>query len=308
MNAVYILVIVVILAALTMRAAGSEGFMETSYYYEAAPGVRGARMVCMPENQGQASLGIAVGRAAGYAAARVAKQACGPLMDFATVDQITRNTKRMATKAATASALRVVKRKTTPMPAMCRKYMPRPRPHTGTGGTGIKTSPGCPVGMIWDGARCRAPSAAATGGVQTSKGCPAGMIWDGAQCRPPSAAAVAAAAGGGVKTSKGCPTGMIWDGKKCRPPSAAAVAKARAGGAAGAAVVTSKGCPMGMIWDPKRKHCRVPSMPPKLAATVIDPTRLRASTTKPPGTKSPGCGAGRVWDAKTKKCRNKKNK
>jgi hypothetical protein len=41
--------------------------METSYYYEAAPGTRGAKMVCMPEKGSQASLGVAVGAAARYA-------------------------------------------------------------------------------------------------------------------------------------------------------------------------------------------------------------------------------------------------
>jgi len=60
-------IILIIIAAIVMYQS-REKYTETSYYYEAAPGARGARMVCMPENRGMASLGIAVTKAARYAA------------------------------------------------------------------------------------------------------------------------------------------------------------------------------------------------------------------------------------------------
>ena len=57
----------VLLLLWTLSQRSHEGYMETSYYYEAAPGTRGAKMVCMPEKGSQASLGVAVGAAARYA-------------------------------------------------------------------------------------------------------------------------------------------------------------------------------------------------------------------------------------------------
>ena len=60
--------IILIIIAVIVMYQSREKFTETSYYYEAAPGARGARMVCMPENRGMASLGIAVTKAARYAA------------------------------------------------------------------------------------------------------------------------------------------------------------------------------------------------------------------------------------------------
>jgi hypothetical protein len=273
-----------------------ERFTETSYYYGAAPGSRGERMICMPEN---ANLGLALGRAAGCAAARVAKNACGPLVDRATVKKITKNTKTMASKAANAAVMQVVaanrqKMTTVPgtgeMPAMCRPYLSRfyaaagdvvatapqcPSGYAWNGAQCVKTSPGCAPGHIWDGKQCRLPKAAG-GGVKTSPGCAPGKIWDGKKCRLPKAA------GGSVaKTSPGCAPGKIWDGKKCRLPKAA-------GG-----VKTSPGCAPGKVWDGKK--CRAPkkSKKPKKSGG-------KKKTT------SPGCGAGKVWDGK--KCRAPKTK
>ena len=288
-TSITILVVTAIVVAylLTRR----ERFTETSYYYGAAPGSRGERMICMPENAG---LGLALGRAAGCAAARVAKNACGPLVDRATVKKITKNTKTMASKAANAAVMQVVaanrqKMTTVPgtgeMPEMCRPYLSRyytggavavpsaakiacPSGYMWNGAQCVKTSPGCAAGHIWDGKQCRLPKAAG-GGVKTSPGCAPGKIWDGKKCRLPKAA------GGGVKTSPGCPVGHVWDGKRCRLPKAA-----------GGGVKTSPGCAPGRIWDGKR--CRQPKAAKKLKTT------------------SPGCGAGRVWDGK--KCRAPKTK
>jgi hypothetical protein len=182
-TSITILVVTAIVVAylLTRR----ERFTETSYYYGAAPGSRGERMICMPEN---ANLGLALGRAAGCAAARVAKNACGPLVDRATVKKITKNTKTMASKAANAAVMQVVaanrqKMTTVPgtgeMPAMCRPYLSR-------------------YYTEYTGVAAAVPSAAKIT-------CPSGYAWNGAQC---------------VKTSPGCAPGHIWDGKQCRLPRA----------------------------------------------------------------------------------------
>ena len=101
-----LLLAILVVAVILWRS--KENFMETSYYYEAAPGARGARMICMPESAGSASLGIAVGKAAGDAAAQVAKRACGNMFDVATVDSIVQETKLMATSAAEDATLAVV--------------------------------------------------------------------------------------------------------------------------------------------------------------------------------------------------------
>lgn len=68
------ILILVLLLVVILIFTTKESFAETSYYYEAAPGARGARLVCMPEANGQASLGIAAAQAA-----TKAFTTCGPL-------------------------------------------------------------------------------------------------------------------------------------------------------------------------------------------------------------------------------------
>jgi len=270
----YFVIVVLAIALLVIYQMTKENFMETSYYYEAAPGARGARMICMPENGGTASLGIAVGRAAGDAAARIARRnlnTCGPIVDHSTIDSITWKTREQASKAATQ---------------VIAGYIPSSSPGCPEGmiwdgkkcryPSMIKTSPGCPKGMIWDGKKCRYPSA------QTSPGCPYGMIWDGKKCRLPSSAA--------SKTSPGCPPGTIWDGKKCRAPRG----KAR--------VMGSPGCPSGMVWDGKK--CKVPSSKVKTSAGCPKGMVWDGKKCKTPSSKvktSAGCPKGMVWDGK--KCK-----
>ena len=267
----YFVIVVLAIALLVIYQMTKENFMETSYYYEAAPGARGARMICMPENGGTASLGIAVGRAAGDAAARIARRnlnTCGPIVDHSTIDSITWKTRQQASKAATQ---------------VIAGYIPSSSPGCPEGmiwdgkkcrypSSMIKTSPGCPNGMIWDGKKCRYPRGKAPMG---SPGCPSGMVWDGKKCRKPSS-----------KTSPGCPYGMIWDGKKCRLPSSAASK-------------TSPGCPPGTVWDGKK--CRKPSSKVKTSAGCPKGMVWDGKKCKKPSASK--CKKGSSWDKKTKKCK-----
>ena len=294
----YFVIVVLAIALLVIYQMTKENFMETSYYYEAAPGARGARMICMPENGGTASLGIAVGRAAGDAAARIARRnlnTCGPIVDHSTIDTVTWKTRQQASKAATQ---------------VIAGYIPSSSPGCPEGmiwdgkkcrypSSMIKTSPGCPNGMIWDGKKCRYPRGKAPMG---SPGCPSGMVWDGKKCRKPSS-----------KTSPGCPYGMIWDGKKCRLPSSAA-SKTSPGCPPGTVwdgkkcrkpsskVKTSAGCPSGMVWDGKK--CKVPSSKVKTSAGCPKGMVWDGKKCKKPSSKvktSAGCPKGMVWDGK--KCK-----
>jgi len=311
-----LLLAILVVAVILWRS--KENFMETSYYYEAAPGARGARMICMPESAGSASLGIAVGKAAGDAAAQVAKRACGNMFDVATVDSIVQETKLMATSAAEDATLAVV-------PEVCKPYLPKEpvvvipaalpgqqyvspgQQYVSPGQQYIAVPPTetprpmCNPGYYYDNGVCKRLQVGSSqpGGVVCPAGaywdgqgcrysaqqqCPAGMVWDGKICRAPT----------NVKTSPGCPTGMIWDGKRCRLPSGA--------------VKTSPGCPTGMIWDGKR--CRLPSgatpgavktSPGCPAGMIWDGKGCRKPSGAPrPGAvkTSPGCPAGMVWDGK----------
>ena len=317
-----LLLAILVVAVILWRS--KENFMETSYYYEAAPGARGARMICMPESAGSASLGIAVGKAAGDAAAQVAKRACGNMFDVATVDSIVQETKLMATSAAEDATLAVV-------PEVCKPYLPKQpvvvipaalpeqqyvsqgQQYASPGQQYIAVPPTetprpmCNPGYYYDNGVCKRLQVGSSqpGGVVCPAGaywdgqgcrysaqqqaCPAGMVWDGKICRVPT----------NIKTSPGCPTGMIWDGKRCRLPS----------GAAPGAVKTSPGCPAGMIWDGKR--CRKPSGAPGPVKTspgcpagmIWDGKGCRRPSTAPrpgagPVKTSPGCPAGMVWDGK----------
>ena len=316
-----LLLAILVVAVILWRS--KENFMETSYYYEAAPGARGARMICMPESAGSASLGIAVGKAAGDAAAQVAKRACGNMFDVATVDSIVQETKLMATSAAEDATLAVV-------PEVCKPYLPKQpvvvipaalpeqqyvsqgQQYASPGQQYIAVPPTetprpmCNPGYYYDNGVCKRLQVGSSqpGGVV----CPAGAYWDGQGCRY-SAQQQACPAGmvlygktcvpTNIKTSPGCPTGMIWDGKRCRLPS----------GAAPGAVKTSPGCPAGMIWDGKR--CRKPSGAPGPVKTspgcpagmIWDGKGCRRPSTAPrpgagPVKTSPGCPAGMVWDGK----------
>lgn len=60
-----IVFVILVLVALFIIVSSKEGFMETSYYYGAAPGARGERMVCMPEDESVSGLGVSVGNIVG---------------------------------------------------------------------------------------------------------------------------------------------------------------------------------------------------------------------------------------------------
>jgi hypothetical protein len=323
----HFLIVLLAIALFVIYHTTKEDFMETSYYYEAAPGARGARMICMPENGGTASLGIAVGRAARDAAARIASRnlgTCGPIVNHATID--------------TVDIVDTQTRPKCPPGAVWdgQKCM-----------YGLKTSPGCPQGMIWDGKKCRYPSA------QTSPGCPYGMIWDGKKCRLPSRSSVTTSPGCPpgtvwdgkkckipsrtiVNTSPGCPLGMVWDGKKCKIPSRAAIRNPvyYRPGTTGSKKVSKcpKGtkwdgkkckkvsnCPAGTKWDGKTKKCKKVSNCPKGTKWDGKTKKCKKVSNCPKGTKWDGktkkckkvsggkkvsnCPKGTKWDGKTKKCK-----
>ena len=60
-----IVFVILVLVALFIFVKTKEGFMETSYYYGAAPGARGERMVCTPEDETVTGLGVSVGNIVG---------------------------------------------------------------------------------------------------------------------------------------------------------------------------------------------------------------------------------------------------
>ena len=255
MQYIALFIVMAILAIYVIRRL-REQFLETSYYYEAAPGARGSRLICMPESRGTASLGIDVNSAASKAV-----NSCAPL-------SITYKPKKKKRTIPKMCLQYMGSRKPTRVvPINDRISIPRCPPGTMFNGmacvAGQTSSPGCPPGTIWDAKalQCRAPS-----GKKTSRGCPTGMVWDGKKCKVPSG-------GIRVKTSRGCPTGMVWDGKKCKVPSALAKV-----------VRTSKGCPTGMVWDGKK--CKIPNA---LRAAIKDPSRPKTpkkkgkSTAKPDG-------------------------
>lgn len=69
MKEVALVIAIAIAILIVYKSRKREGFTDTSYYYEAAPGTRGSRLICMPEGQGHASLGIALKKAADRLAA-----------------------------------------------------------------------------------------------------------------------------------------------------------------------------------------------------------------------------------------------
>ena len=247
------LIVALILAVLLMVYYTRETFVDTSYYYEAAPGSRGSRLICMPEGRGHASLGIALKKAADRLAAPSKSCAKGVTIPARRPEPIIPAQVSCPSQLSTMTMpARKQYLKTSPgcKPGRIWDGKSCRLPRGSVKGSTLlltKTSPGCPRGHVWDPKkkRCKLPSGA--GVLRTSPGCRVGYIWDGRKCRKPKKKKKSKK----VKTSKGCPRGMIWDGKKCRKPKAS-------GKRSGKSVVkTSKGCPRGKIWDGKK--CRKPS-------------------------------------------------
>jgi hypothetical protein len=65
MEYVAILLVAVVAFVLIVNLNSKEKYLETSYYYGAAPGARGERMVCSPEDDGVNGLGLAVNQIVG---------------------------------------------------------------------------------------------------------------------------------------------------------------------------------------------------------------------------------------------------
>jgi len=253
MQYIALLIVMAVLAIYVIKRI-REQFLETSYYYEAAPGARGSRLICMPESRGTASLGIGVNSAASKAV-----NSCAPL-------NITYKPKKKKKRIPKMCLQYVGSGKPTRVVSMRPDYVRGTICPNGTIWDGAQcmqsspirqTSPGCPPGTIWDGKKCRAPRAPVR--VQTKPGCPPGTVWDGKKCRAPK----------NVRTSPGCRAGTVWDGKKCRAPKRKNVK-------------TSPGCRAGTVWDGKK--CRIPRA---LNAAIKDPSRPKTPKKKGKSTANP---------------------
>lgn len=298
-----VVVILLVLFLLIRMMTSTEPFAETSYYYSAAPGSRGERMVCMPESQGRASLGIALQNAAAKL------QTTGPTVSC--------NTNTQTAPALTTEVI-------PPQPPTLIQQPP----------TVIQSPPSivsCPPGSYWDGVNC----VGVTASVPT---CSPGFQWDGVQCRQVVPQVVTPAtpsqpvlcpqgtAWNGVscaKTSPGCPAGQIWDDKRrmCRlpvnptPPGVACPKGYKYDTKTGLCAKTSPGCPVGSVWD--GKGCRLPKNPaaPVSPGTPGVPSRTPLCPSKYQYDSktgmclktSPGCPAGQIYDKKIKRCRLPKN-
>jgi len=280
-----------------------ESFTETSYYYSAAPGSRGERLVCMPESQGRASIGIALQNAAKKL------QTTGPTTTCNTSAQ------------QPQPQIQTIVSPSEPTTPQC----PPNSYWDGMACRGIEApiSPAsnCPAGSYWNGSVCV--------GMTDVPLCSAGYQWDGVVCRqvvPSAPKPVLCPDGhqwngmGCVKTSPGCKTpGMIWDAKigACRYPSTGQIPAGancpkgyKYDGSSGMCLKTSPNCPVGQIWDGKR--CRLPNNPrPPVRPGTGNGIRQRVPTC-PKGYKydpstsmcrktSPNCPVGQIWDGQ--KCR-----
>jgi hypothetical protein len=263
----YVGLIILALIALFVMYKLKENFTETSYYYEAAPGSRGARMVCMPEGRGTASLGVAVNRAT-TRAMQPGKRSCAPLaVDHSRVDRVYRAPAPRGIKAKTcACPFAPLKKKTKNLaPALYATMRDPTRPV-------IRKQPGASLGknpvmyreidgewitvrknmdddtwvpMLqnpagkWVPAQKTAEGTWVISKISKKAGCPSGKVWDAGlkKCRLPKAS---------DKKKSGCPPGKVWDAglKKCRLPKASDKKKS--------------GCPPGKVWDAGLKKCRLP--------------------------------------------------
>ena len=66
-----LMIVAIVAVVLLVRLKSKEKYLETSYYYGAAPGARGERMVCSPEDEGVNGLGVAVNQIVGGCPAAV---------------------------------------------------------------------------------------------------------------------------------------------------------------------------------------------------------------------------------------------
>jgi hypothetical protein len=339
-------VVTLLVLFLLIRTMTKESFTDTSYYYSAAPGSRGERLVCMPESQGHASLGVALKNAA------------------------------LRLNSCSAPTTQCNTTTTDPAPPMEVQTVIAPYDQTmtqcppgsywnGSSCTGMLDVPMCSPGFQWDGVQCRQvvlnqqPTVSCPQGYQwngssctkTSPGCQPGMIWDAKRgvCRYPSGGPIPsgvpscpkgykydASIGMCVKTSPGCPTGSIWDGKGCRrpknprPPIAVGPspggvirqptcpAKYSYDAKTRMCLKTDPGCPPGQIYDKKIGRCRLPQNPrPSVPLgtptpqTPLTPT-CPAKYSYDPKTRKclktdPGCPAGQIYDKKIGRCRLPKN-
>ena len=303
-------VVTLLVLFLLIRTMTKESFTDTSYYYSAAPGSRGERLVCMPESQGHASLGVALKNAA------------------------------LRLNSCSAPTTQCNTTTTDPAPPMEVQTVIAPYDQTmtqcppgsywnGSSCTGMLDVPMCSPGFQWDGVQCRQvvlnqqPTVSCPQGYEwngslctkTSPGCRPGMIWDAKRgvCRYPSGGPIPsgvpscpkgykydASIGMCVKTSPGCPTGSIWDGKGCRRPKNPSPPIAV--GPSPGGVIRQPRCPAKYSYDAKTRMCLKTPLTPTCPAKYSYDAKTRKCLKT-----DPGCPAGQIYDKKIGRCRLPKN-
>ena len=318
-----IIVLITAILALFMisKTKKLENFTETSYYYAAAPGSRGERMVCMPESQGQASLGIALKKAAEKLRAGHSSSSTIPC------------------NATTPSLI------TNPPSLIQEPPQPPPQPpraeHTvecppgsywnGSSCTGIVDQPVCDPGFQYDGVRCRK--------VVGQVDCPQGYTWDGDSCAPPPQQSSCPT--GYVDNGQGmcilpqaqcppgssfngtacvqdpqvptptpmqCPPGSTYNGTVCvqtpETPTPQCPDKYKFDPARNMCVFTDPKCPTGYIWDASKGMCRAPVNPkPPTGPTCPDGYEYDETSEQCLYTGGVQCPEGYIWDTAKGMCR-----
>jgi uncharacterized membrane protein YgcG len=308
----HLILVVVLVIVAAMLFASKEKFAETSFYYEAAPGARAARMICMPEGNGP-SLGIAVTKAAKYAAtcnaptfehssgnvvvhARKAKKSMADSDDSDDWDQPSASTMRkIRAPVRNLKALSVSGRKPVATTMTQKRFRQTSVP--------VSRLSGALQAAVYDPSRPPPMMMTVPGKSLGTKptGCGAGKVWDGKKCRFPKAK--------GGKKPTGCGAGKVWDGKKCRFPKAKGSKKGTKGSKKGTkgskkdkkGEETSRGGGS-KTTKQKKEECKKKGKKYK-NGRCVNKTSGGGSSSSGGGSTGQPCPEGRYRDARTKACR-----
>jgi hypothetical protein len=317
----HLILVVVLVIVAAMLFASKEKFAETSFYYEAAPGARAARMICMPEGNGP-SLGIAVTKAAKYAAtcnaptfehssgnvvvhARKAKKSMADSDDSDDWDQPSASTMRkIRAPVRNLKALSVSGRKPVATTMTQKRFRqtsvpvsrlsgalqaavydpsrPPPMMMTVPGKSLGKKPTGCGAGKVWDGKKCRFPKA--KGSKKGTKGSKKGTKGSKKDKKGEETSR-----GGGSKTTKQKKEECKKKGKKYK--NGRCVNKTSGGGSSSSGGgSTGQPCPEGRYRDARTKACRPnrgslsdERMTERSAQLASSPKPAPSSNSCPPG-------------------------
>ena len=310
----HLILVVVLVIVAAMLFASKEKFAETSFYYEAAPGARAARMICMPEGNGP-SLGIAVTKAAKYAAtcnaptfehssgnvvvhARKAKKSMADSDDSDDWDQPSASTMRkIRAPVRNLKALSVSGRKPVATTMTQKRFRQTSVP--------VSRLSGALQAAVYDPSR-PPPMMMTVPGKSLGKkptGCGAGKVWDGKKCRFPKAKGSKkgtkgskkdkkgeeTSRGGGSKTTKQKKEECKKKGKKYK--NGRCVNKTSGGGSSSSGGgSTGQPCPEGRYRDARTKACRPnrgslsdERMTERSAQLASSPKPAPSSNSCPPG-------------------------